>query len=73
VRADLSVRLLSAESGGTLWRSSAWATRKVGQVRLVDGDLDFMARDPKEAYGAMVDRLVELVTQDMWSTWQKQR
>jgi hypothetical protein len=72
IRADLTVRLVSAESGATLWRSSAWATRKVGQVRLVGGQLDFMARDPKQAYGPMVDRLVELVTDDLWSTWRKE-
>ena len=71
VRADLSVRLLSTESGGTVWRSSAWATRKVGQVRIVNGNLDFMARDPAKEYGPMVDRLVELVTQDLRSTWQE--
>ncbi len=73
IRADLSVRLLATQSGATLWRSSAWATRKVGQVRIVDGQLDFMARDPQRAYGPMVDRLVELVTQDLWSTWERQR
>jgi len=71
VRADLSVRLLSTESGGTVWRSSAWATRKVGQVQIVNGNLDFMARDPAKEYGPMVDRLVELVTEDLRSTWQK--
>ena len=71
VRADLSVRLLSAQSGGTVWRSSAWATRKVGQVRIVDGQLDFMARDPEKEYGPMVNTLVELVTQDLRSTWEK--
>lgn len=71
VRADLSVRLLSTESGGTVWRSSAWATRKVGQVRIVNGTLDFMANDPEKAYGPMVNTLVELVTEDLRSTWQK--
>ena len=71
VRADLSVRLLSTESGGTVWRSSAWATRKVGQVQIVNGQVDFMARDPAKEYGPMVDRLVELVTEDLRSTWEK--
>lgn len=71
VRVDLTVRLLSTESGGTVWRSSAWATRKVGHVALLGGQLDFQARDPKTAYGPLVNRLVELVTQDMWSSWQK--
>ena len=70
VRVDLSVWLLSTKSGATLWRSSAWATQKVGQVALVDGQLDFSARDPKGAYGPLVNRLVNLVSQDMWSTWQ---
>ena len=71
VRVDLTVRLLSTKSGGTLWRSSAWATEKVGQVALVDGQLEFSARDPKGAYGRLVNRLIDLVTQDLWSTWQK--
>ena len=71
IRIDLSVRLLSATSGATLWRSSAWATRKVGQVRMTNGTLDFMARDPAEAYGPMINDLVELVTQDFRSTWEK--
>jgi hypothetical protein len=71
VRADLSVRLLSTQSGATLWRSSAWATQKVGHVALVGGQLDFSARDPKEAYGPLVNTLVRLVTEDMWSTWEK--
>jgi len=72
VRVDLTVRLLSAKSGATLWRSSAWATEKVGQVALVDGQVEFSARDPKGAYGRLVNRLIGLVTQDLWSTWQKQ-
>lgn len=71
VRVDLTVRLLSTQSGGTVWRSSAWATERVGQVSLVGGQLDFAAKDPKEAYGRMVGRLVSLVTRDMWSTWQE--
>src|SRR3989449_5456914 len=71
IRVDLAVRLLSAESGGTVWRSSAWATQKVGQVSLVGGELNFAARDPKTAYGPLVNRIVNLVAQDMWATWQK--
>ncbi len=70
VRLDLTVRLLSI-NGATLWRSSAWATEKVGQVALVDGQIEFSARDPKEAYGRLVNRLIDLVTQDFWSTWRK--
>src|SRR6266853_968338 len=72
VRVDLTVRLLSTRSGATLWRSSAWATERVRHVALVGGLLDFSAKDPKEAYGPLVNTLIRLVTQDMRSTWQRQ-
>ncbi len=42
----------------------------MGEVALVGGELNFAARDPKEAYGSLVNRLIALVGQDMWSTWQ---
>jgi hypothetical protein len=72
VRTDLSVRLLSAQSGATAWRSSAWATQKVGGVSIVGGQLNFGARDPKTAYGPMVNTIVNIVTEDMWPRWVKQ-
>ncbi len=72
IRTHLTVRLLSTQSGGTVWRSSAWATQRVGGVSIVAGQLNFAARDPKTAYGPMVNTIVNIVTQDMWSTWQKQ-
>ena len=71
VRVDLTVRLLSSQSGGTVWRSSAWATQRVGHVSVVGGQLDFSAKDPKDAYGPLVNTIVGLVTQDLRSTWQK--
>ena len=71
IRVDLSVWLLSTRSGATLWRSSAWATEKVGHVALVDGQLDFAAKDPKEEYGRLVNRLIALVTEDMRPTWRQ--
>ena len=70
VRVDLTVWLLSTRSGATLWRSSAWATQRVGHVALVDGQLDFSAKDPKEAYGGLVNTIVGLVTEDLRPTWQ---
>jgi hypothetical protein len=72
IRLDLTVRLLSTRSGATLWRSSAWATQKVGHVALVGGQLNFSAKDPKEAYGPLVNTLIRLVTEDMRSTWTRQ-
>lgn len=72
IRVDLTVRLLNTQSGGTLWRSSAWATERVGHVSISGGVLDFGARDPKEAYGRLVNTLIGLVGQDLWSTWRRQ-
>src|SRR5437867_9501110 len=45
VRVDLTVRLLSTQSGGTVWRSSAWATEKVGKVALNGGQVDFQGAE----------------------------
>jgi hypothetical protein len=72
IRTDLTVKLLSASSGGTVWRSSAWATQKVGGVSIIGGQLNFGARDPKTAYGPMVNTIVNIVTRDMWPTSQRQ-
>jgi hypothetical protein len=72
IRTDLTVRLLSTQSGGTVWRQSAWATQKVGGISIEGGQVNFGARDPKTAYGPMVNTIVNIVTRDLWSTWQKQ-
>jgi hypothetical protein len=72
VSAELSVELLSTKSGGTLWRSSAAATEKVAGLALVDGQPVFSAKDPNDAYGQLVNRLVYAVTYDLRSTWVKQ-
>ncbi len=72
VTAELSVELRSTKTGGTLWRSSAAATEKVGGLALVGGQPEFSARDPNDAYGHLVDRLVYAVTYDVRSTWVKQ-
>ncbi len=72
IRTDLTVRLLSAQSGGTVWRQSAWATQRVGGISIEGGQVNFGARDPKTAYGPMVNTIVNIVTRDLWSTWQKQ-
>ena len=71
VRMDLAVQLLSTADGGTLWRSSAWASEQVGEISLGGGELEFGAKDPEKAYGHIVGRLVRLVTQDMYATWER--
>lgn len=72
VSAELSVELRSTRTGGTLWRASSTAREKVGQVAVQGGLPDFSARDPNDAYGRLVDRLVHAVTWDLRSTWVKQ-
>lgn len=72
VSAELSVELRSTKTGGTLWRSSARRTEKVGELTFAGGVPEFSARNPDEAYGQLVNRLVHAVTWDMRSTWVKQ-
>lgn len=72
ITAELTVTMLSTKTGGTLWRASATASEKVGGVALVGGVPYFSARDPNDAYGHLINRLVYDVTYDFRSTWVKQ-
>ena len=72
VSAELTVRLLSTKTGGTVWRSSAAANGTVGRLAL-SGSLPSIAmRDKEEAYGEVVGQLVSDVTRDLRPTWVKQ-
>lgn len=68
VSVELTVRLLSTRSGGTLWTRSAAATETVGEIGLSGGRPYFGAEDPNEAYGRLVDHLIEVVTRDLRPT-----
>jgi hypothetical protein len=73
VSGELTVRLLSTSSGGTLWRSSGSASQSVGQVTMNAGRLpSISASDPNAAYANMVDEMVAQVTRDLRPTWVKQ-
>ena len=72
VSAELTVRLLSTRTGGTLWRSSSVATGTVGRVGLAGGLPSVAMRDTEEAYGDVVHELVADVTRDLRPTWVKQ-
>lgn len=72
VSAQLTVQLVDAKSGGTIWRSSAAASEEVGSVSIAGGVPSFTARDPNVAYGRLVNRLVTAVTRDFRSTWVEQ-
>ena len=72
VSAELTVRLLSTTSGGTVWRSSAAADRTVGRLAVAGGLPSVSVRDPNDAYGQVVNDLVHTVTRDLRPTWVKQ-
>ena len=72
VSAELTVRLLSTSTGGTVWRSSSVASGTLGRVT-ISGQLPSIGvRDKDEAYNEMVSRLISEVTQDLRPTWVKQ-
>lgn len=73
VAVDLSVALYSTRTGGTLWRSGAGASEKVGGLAIVRGEPSFSAKDPAVAYGRLVDRLVASVSQDLYPTYERRR
>jgi hypothetical protein len=66
------VALYSTRTGGTLWRSGAAASERVGQLSISGGQPTFSAKDPAAAYGRLVDRLVASVSQDLYPTYQRQ-
>jgi len=71
VSAELTVALLATKSGGTLWRSSGSASRKIGGLAVVGGEPFFSAKAPNKAYAQLVNDLVDYVTHDLRSTWQR--
>lgn len=72
VSAELTVRLLSTKTGGTVWRSSAAADGTVGRVAMSGALPSIAMRDKEAAYGEVVSRLVTNVTRDLRPTWVKQ-
>ena len=73
VTTELTVRLVSTETGGTLWRSSSRREGTVGRVAVTGLGMPSMSvRDRDEAYGELVNDLVGDVTRDMRETWVKQ-
>ena len=72
VSAELTVRLLSTKTGGTVWRSSAAANGTVGRLALSGAMPSIAMRDKEEAYGEVVGQLISNVTRDLRPTWVKQ-
>lgn len=72
ITVELSVKLMSTESGGTLWRSSATADRTVGRVALSSGGPRVSVRDRDDALDDAVSSTVSIVTTDVRPTWVRQ-
>jgi hypothetical protein len=71
VTVTLTVRFLAAESGGTIWSSSAQATETIAGLAIVGGTPVFGAQDPSEAYGQLIDLLVQRVSRDLRPTYER--
>jgi hypothetical protein len=72
VSAELTVRLLSTSTGGTVWRSSAVASRTVGNLAVSERRPSVSVKNPDDAYDNVVGELVAVVTRDLRPTWVKQ-
>jgi hypothetical protein len=71
VSVELTAALYSTHSGGTLWRAGSSASEKVGQISMAGGEPSFSAKDPGAAYGRLVDRLVAVVTRDLYPSYER--
>lgn len=69
VTLSLSTRILSAESGSTLWARSSALRETLQQISIQNGTAVFDAADAAEAYGDVVNELVWNVTSDFRGTW----
>lgn len=68
----LQTKLLSTESGATLWARSSTLRETMQQVSIASGTAVFDAQDAKEAYGEIVGALIWNVTTDFRPTWVRQ-
>jgi hypothetical protein len=65
VEATLTIRLLDTNSGATLWMGLAQASEIVaGIIIMGGGPYPFNAQDENKAYGRLVNKLLQLVTDD---------
>jgi len=70
VDAELEVQMFETDSGAALWNRSARTTHSVGDVRVWGAkQFAFDARDPDQAYGELVDDLVEQVSRPFQASW----
>lgn len=72
VTAELSLRLLSTRSGGTVWRGNSAASGTLGRMAVSRGMPAVAVRDRDAAYGEIVSALVAGATRDLRPSWVKQ-
>lgn len=73
VDATLDVQMIETTTGASIWSSSANATQHVGHVSIFGGgNFAFDAEDPDEAYGKLINKLVEKTTRDFRVTWRRE-
>jgi len=72
VDAALTARLLETGRGATVWTRATRATRTVAHVGVGGGSVRFDARDPENAYGELVDALVNDITDDFRVSYVRQ-
>jgi hypothetical protein len=70
VEAKFVARMLEIDDGALIWTGSARAKRTVGHVSFMSGGhFSFDAQDPENAYGELVEELVNKATKDFRVTY----
>jgi hypothetical protein len=73
IEASLTSKLFDTYDGATVWTSSSRARETVAHVNaFAGGGFSFDAEDPKEAYGDLVEALVNEVTYDLRVRYERQ-
>jgi hypothetical protein len=70
VDAALQVKLTEARTGAVVWTRASRSSAPVANVRIGSrGPIDFDARDPERAYGALTRTLIDRVADDFYGRW----
>jgi hypothetical protein len=73
VEATLTVQMVEAASGASLWSRSAGATERIGGASFSKDSVGLAVDDPENAYVRLVNGLVYAVTPDFRPTWEWRR
>ncbi len=73
VQATLTVQMVEAASGASLWSRSAGATERIGGASFSKDSVGLAVDDPENAYVRLVNGLVYAVTPEFRPTWEWHR